>query len=533
MESFRTYWILVPIVASVIGYSTNWVAIKMLFRPLREKRILGFRVPFTPGLVPRRKDEIAENIGEAVAEHLVTSEAIEGRLSTPEVKTGLKKTINRWLDRELSKERGKVDDMLPPDYCSRFDALQAELTERLTTYVLGFLESEDCKRTLDRLLEVAGESLEDKVMGDLIAEETGEELARRAENLMIEFTEGKKFERGTKAFWLKKIREFDRREGEVSSLFSDSFIVFLVEQTRKWIPTLIKKGVDLLDNPEFRDRVKEFLKDFLGEKLRESYDEESIWDQVKYGFVEIFVMGNQNLDSKIDEAIDEGFPRLMETLEQEEVREEIGDYGVKTLNNLLDREISEYQLSSANKRKLASLLTVVTVEIARNSRVRAAVRSLIRGMIEEVRGKRVNEVLDLEEEESNLADGLYGLISEIASSKEGKERVRSLIDEAVSRLRNKQLGKISRWISPDDVDPLITLIIERSTGSISAEISEILSVIDVRSLVKKEVNNFSTLEVEKLVLGVTGNQLRAITWFGALLGFVIGVVQLAVVVLGG
>ncbi|MFW6049396.1 MAG: DUF445 domain-containing protein, partial [Candidatus Bipolaricaulota bacterium] len=60
---FQLYWVLVPVVASVIGYSTNWIAIKMLFRPLQEKRVFGFRVPFTPGLVPRRKNEIAENIG--------------------------------------------------------------------------------------------------------------------------------------------------------------------------------------------------------------------------------------------------------------------------------------------------------------------------------------------------------------------------------------------------------------------------------------------------------------------------------------
>ena len=48
--------IIIPIiVGSVIGYATNWLAIKMLFRPLREKRLLGVRLPFTPGLIPKEK----------------------------------------------------------------------------------------------------------------------------------------------------------------------------------------------------------------------------------------------------------------------------------------------------------------------------------------------------------------------------------------------------------------------------------------------------------------------------------------------
>ena len=58
------------IVGAVIGYLTNWLAIKMLFRPRTEKRILGVKVPFTPGLIPKEKDRIARNVSESVGEHL-------------------------------------------------------------------------------------------------------------------------------------------------------------------------------------------------------------------------------------------------------------------------------------------------------------------------------------------------------------------------------------------------------------------------------------------------------------------------------
>ena len=44
------------VIGGLIGYCTNFLAIRMLFRPREEKRIGNFKVPFTPGVIPRRKD---------------------------------------------------------------------------------------------------------------------------------------------------------------------------------------------------------------------------------------------------------------------------------------------------------------------------------------------------------------------------------------------------------------------------------------------------------------------------------------------
>lgn len=52
-----------PFVAALIGWFTNFVAVKMLFRPRKAVRILGIRFQ---GLVPRRQKELAEKIAETV-----------------------------------------------------------------------------------------------------------------------------------------------------------------------------------------------------------------------------------------------------------------------------------------------------------------------------------------------------------------------------------------------------------------------------------------------------------------------------------
>ena len=58
-------WLAPPILGAVIGYVTNRIAIQMLFRPRTGKRILGFHVPFTPGIIPKNRNELAASIARA------------------------------------------------------------------------------------------------------------------------------------------------------------------------------------------------------------------------------------------------------------------------------------------------------------------------------------------------------------------------------------------------------------------------------------------------------------------------------------
>lgn len=71
-------------VAGFVGGITNHYAIKMLFHPRRKLYIGRWKVPFTPGLIPKRRDEIARALGLVVAEHLVTTEGLAGLLRKPE-----------------------------------------------------------------------------------------------------------------------------------------------------------------------------------------------------------------------------------------------------------------------------------------------------------------------------------------------------------------------------------------------------------------------------------------------------------------
>jgi uncharacterized membrane protein YheB (UPF0754 family) len=85
-----------PLAGAVIGFVTNVIAIRMLFRPLREVRVFGIRLPFTPGILPRQRRKLAENIGAMVERELVTPEIVRQWLRQPAVRENVRASVARF-----------------------------------------------------------------------------------------------------------------------------------------------------------------------------------------------------------------------------------------------------------------------------------------------------------------------------------------------------------------------------------------------------------------------------------------------------
>ena len=84
-----------PVIGAIIGYFTNYLAVKMLFRPRHPKYLFGKQLPFTPGAIPKGKDRLAKTAGKVVADHLVTEEDLTGRLLSPEMTNAV---VNKVMD---------------------------------------------------------------------------------------------------------------------------------------------------------------------------------------------------------------------------------------------------------------------------------------------------------------------------------------------------------------------------------------------------------------------------------------------------
>ena len=87
------------VVGAALGGLTNALAIRMLFKPHRAYYLGDWKVPFTPGLIPKRHKEISVQLGQMVGTYLLTAEGLQKQIKHSSFKTG----VTDWLEEEASK----------------------------------------------------------------------------------------------------------------------------------------------------------------------------------------------------------------------------------------------------------------------------------------------------------------------------------------------------------------------------------------------------------------------------------------------
>ncbi|MCL1995890.1 MAG: DUF445 family protein [Defluviitaleaceae bacterium] len=78
-----------PILGAIIGYCTNFIAVRMLFRPHRAIFVFGVKIPFTPGIIPKGRERLAKKLANVVGDHILTPGLLTEKLiSSPFISKG-------------------------------------------------------------------------------------------------------------------------------------------------------------------------------------------------------------------------------------------------------------------------------------------------------------------------------------------------------------------------------------------------------------------------------------------------------------
>ena len=96
-----------PIAGGIIGYFTNDIAIKMLFRPYRPYYIFRRKLPFTPGLIPANQERLAKRVADTIMGSLLTPSELQN-LARRLLQTERMEAALLWLLR-MSLDQLKLD----------------------------------------------------------------------------------------------------------------------------------------------------------------------------------------------------------------------------------------------------------------------------------------------------------------------------------------------------------------------------------------------------------------------------------------
>lgn len=119
---------LLPFIAALIGWVTNFLAIKMLFHPRKPINVLGIKIQ---GIFPKRQGALAESIGKLVSKELVSVDDIASSLKDEKNLEGVYSLLDE-----------KADSFLRDKLLGSFPMLSMFLTEDLILKVKGMLMDE-------------------------------------------------------------------------------------------------------------------------------------------------------------------------------------------------------------------------------------------------------------------------------------------------------------------------------------------------------------------------------------------------------
>lgn len=475
-------FIISPLVGSFIGYWTNWLAIKMLFRPLTKKEIFGIEIPFTPGVIPRRRTALAESIGDMVGKTLLTPDAFEQILQGPDMKNKVQKFIKEKIQ-NLEDERRSLEEILADIFAksSEVEKIKELLKRVITENIKDSLHS-------DRVLELIKSKLSEEEQIEKVKDYFASQEYSAFKNRLIELIQGKELKRDLEkqvlSYLKKELDNFDDDQ-TVKEVLPDSVIQSLKAWLEEQKPEVIEHLISFLESEELKSQIEVKVDEFFANNPMLSM-----------------------LSGFKDTIVEKFLNYLISYAQEEENQERIMQEIDKLIDSILSTSCSS-----------------ITKQIDEEDLAKVA-EKIIEQLLKE---ENINELLTkLEEKTLHFLDSsqheefLNSLIDKVVQSDLLLGFLKDAVDFKVEELFTAPMANHFKELDTELIEQLENGIVSIIEYIMEHHLGTIFATLDFKNLVKDKINSFDVLEVERLLLDVIETELNAITWFGAVLGFLLG-----------
>lgn len=516
-------YIIPPLLGALIGYITNYVAIRMLFRPLHPWRLFGIRLPLTPGVIPSQRHELAVRMGEMVGSHLLTTDdvvrTLEGEAFRRELKTAVSDKLSQFLDRDL----GTVQDLVPAIFSSRFDELIDRLTQRLATTCRDYLNSTSFADQFDLFVQTKFDELLACDLESCLRPDQYDRFRNHLDDRLSALFGSAGLAESVGMFVDERTDRLLRSDRPMRQLLPDDLVEALLLQLEKEVPPLLEKFGGMLYDPAFRQRLLEKIRD----GIRSFLDSLGGLTGLLSGFLNL-----DQLDAKIPAMLDQASEEIARWLREEKTQAEVTALLRDRIESFLDRPLADIaeRLSYEKVDGVRLFLKQRAVALVQSRRTVEAVLGLCDRSIQATKDQPFGALLDQllpgkgrELVVREISSRLLGLIREPKTV----TMLTTALNEPLRGLLGRPIGKLSARFPADVCEELNEGLYRQVAELLCREVPPLLAALNIRQMVEKKVNALDILEVEELLLGVMKEQFAYINMFGALLGFLIGLGNLA------
>lgn len=302
----ETTYFIAPLLGGLIGYITNDIAIRMLFRPHKAKYLFGIHIPFTPGIIPKEKGRIAEAIGGVISENLMNNEVLEKYLLSDEM---------------IGKVRSAVEE---------FISIQQQNQESVARFLGHYLSKDEiysiAQNINQSITKQTYEKLADSSVGDKVAHIAIDHVAQK---LTIDGAQELLSGIGGALGGLK---------GMAAGLFGGNIVAKFLGMLREPAEHFLAKNI----NTMLRDNGEEIVSNMIGGEVDHFLDKPVC--KLLEGHEEQLAQTVDSIESIYRSIITEHLPKILESIDISKiVRERINEMDVneteKLIFQVMDKEL--------------------------------------------------------------------------------------------------------------------------------------------------------------------------------------------------
>lgn len=491
------YYYLTPVLGGLIGYATNWLAIKMVFRPYNEVRILGVRVPFTPGIMAKEKPVLAKKIGETVAEHLITDDIIKEKIQNIQYNDMINKSINN-MKSGLAVENQTVEQYIEKNNFGSGD-FGKKLEALIDDEIKKIVNDENIKNDIvemmsNKTVEIIGEY----TLGDIIPQQTYQKICTS----IIDIIETEEVQNTINVKKDEIYNSLVTNEKSIGELVGELDVEKIKKITSEVTPVVAVALAEFVNSDKF-DSVDVEIKAIVKKVIENNFGK--------------FVSGFINVENVVNNSK----TKFFEYVNTSEGKEELCNYSERVVEHILSLQVDEVAQKMPKNMYDSTVEKVIEV-------VKVNMGDVIENVMERFdKNLRIKDIVGTivsVEEQKKMVGGIVD--KAIVTIGSDDEIVNYISKAVVSGIGNVKTSVVADVIDDDVVDSISEVVnskIDEMSGDI---IDKVINNINISEIVEDRINDFELDEAEELVMFVMKKEFNSITMLGGILGFIIGLVPM-------
>jgi uncharacterized membrane protein YheB (UPF0754 family) len=518
---FSNLWFqlaMMVVVATVHGYGAAWLAVRMLFRPRQPVKLFGLTI-FPQGMIPRHRDRLANAIGKAVGEELVSKETVLEELFQ---KDFLRKKIQSFVD-------SYTNEILSQNYPSLIEALPSNLREpildaisslqfKIAAHIQNVLKSEETVESVSAFVERRVDEFLSKRVSEVVSEEQFHQILSFLESRVRNAVREPALEKKVGEFIDRQVNSLATANMTLGEMLAPDAVALLKEKAVEQIDPVVHQLTEIAAAERTRNQIGALIK-----KEVHAY-----YENLPF-FKKIFV-SRDNLLKDVDDLVNDSLPRrIEETLRGDFFAQEARDFLNSAIDNAMERPLTEIagKIAPEQLDRLKSQIRKSIFSLVQGQEMQNSISAYLTDSLHKIRPHSLDAILQTVHPESEeklkkmLAKGLLNVLNQ----KETANIINTVLSRQIDRLLSEPIGRLADHVSEERIRQAGDKLTETIIAAAREKLPQIIQEFDIGNVVREKINNYPVEKLEGLVLSVAQEHLRKIELFGALFGLIIGVIQ--------